>query len=80
MNSGSGISHIERATAGTHAFQIQFDPGFDTTINEAPGYTDYRAGTFTPPGSTRAPPSPTSSEPKHRSAPAPKDSPSNAWR
>ena len=48
MNSGSGISHIERATAGTHAFQIQFDPGFDTTINEAPGYTDYRASTFTP--------------------------------
>ncbi len=47
MQAASGVSHDERAASGTRAFQIQFDPGYEAALRQAPSYTDYPAAAFT---------------------------------
>ena len=47
MWSGPGISHVERAAAGTRGFQIQFDPGQDIAARQRPSYQDFPAASFT---------------------------------
>ncbi|QKE82899.1 pirin family protein [Arthrobacter sp. NEB 688] len=39
MATGSGISHVEQAAAGTRVFSIWFDPDLTTALTEPPRYT-----------------------------------------
>jgi quercetin 2,3-dioxygenase len=41
IQSGSGVSHCEKITKGTKAFQIWFDPDFSKTLKKPANYTDY---------------------------------------
>ncbi|MEO1437032.1 MAG: pirin family protein, partial [Bacteroidota bacterium] len=41
IRSGSGISHSERLNAGAHMFQIWFDPGLSSTLQQPASYDDY---------------------------------------
>lgn len=41
IQAGSGVYHAERLNKGTRAFQIWFDPNFQTALKKAPAYADY---------------------------------------
>jgi len=47
IQSGSGVSHNERVAKGTHAFQIWFDPDYQTALRQPANYVDHRAAQFT---------------------------------
>jgi redox-sensitive bicupin YhaK (pirin superfamily) len=47
IQSGAGVSHNERITKGTHAFQIWFDPDFQAALRMPATYVDHAAGQFT---------------------------------
>lgn len=46
IQAGSGVSHAERLNKGTRAFQIWFDPNFQTALKKAPAYADYLAANW----------------------------------
>lgn len=46
IRAGSGITHAERMNAGSHMFQIWFDPDLSKTLNKAPTYDDFREEKF----------------------------------
>ncbi|MFP4471838.1 MAG: pirin family protein [Bacteroidales bacterium] len=46
IRAGSGIYHAERLKAGTHMFQIWFDPDLTKTLDHQPSYDDYASGEF----------------------------------
>lgn len=46
IRSGAGVSHNERITRGTHAFQIWFDPDYLAALKVPPTYVDHRAAEF----------------------------------
>jgi len=46
IQSGSGVSHNERITKGTHAFQIWFDPDYHAALEHRASYVDHPASEF----------------------------------
>ena len=43
IQSGSGLQHAEKISAGTRSFQIWFDPNFSHSLHQAPTYNDYNS-------------------------------------
>jgi len=46
IRSGNGISHSERMNAGSHMFQIWFDPDLGKTLEQPASYDDYTDDAF----------------------------------
>jgi redox-sensitive bicupin YhaK (pirin superfamily) len=46
IRAGNGISHSERINAGSHIFQIWFDPNLDKTLSQEASYNDYELTEF----------------------------------
>ena len=46
IRAGSGIYHAEKLNAGSHIFQIWFDPDLTKTLDHDPTYDDYTPGEF----------------------------------
>ena len=46
IRSGNGISHSERLNAGSHIFQIWFDPNLQKTLEVPAAYDDYKDEDF----------------------------------
>ncbi|MCI0448839.1 MAG: pirin family protein [Chlorobi bacterium] len=46
IRAGSGISHSEKLNAGSHVFQIWFDPDVRKTMSEPASYNDYSSNDF----------------------------------
>ena len=46
IQSGAGVSHNERITKGTHAFQIWFDPDYHAALQHPASYVDHPASEF----------------------------------
>ncbi len=44
--SGSGLQHSEKYIKGSRAFQIWFDPNFETALHRRPYYKDYQEDAF----------------------------------
>ncbi|QKG54278.1 pirin family protein [Hymenobacter sp. BRD67] len=48
IQSGSGLQHAEKISAGTRSFQLWFDPDFAQALRQAPAYVDYHDQDFAP--------------------------------
>jgi redox-sensitive bicupin YhaK (pirin superfamily) len=46
IRAGSGISHSEKLNAGSHVFQIWFDPDVRKTMSQPASYNDYSSRDF----------------------------------
>lgn len=46
IRAGNGISHAEKMHAGTHMFQIWFDPNINLSLLQPATYNDYKSSEF----------------------------------